>query len=113
MKYFDNINDFEQAKQHCRKLAKQLHPDKGGSPAQFQQLQMEYQAVLLKLKNNEVNNNVSANGSEIMNELGKLAKTFIKSQIPQQYLKNRMDKSKTPLEKSLYSGIIKVLDEFK
>ena len=111
MKYFDNINDFEQAKQHYRKLAKQLHPDKGGSLAQFQQLQNEYQAVLLKLKNNEVNNNVSADGNEIITELGKLAKTLIKSQIPQQYLKNRMDMSKTPLEKNLYSGIIKILDD--
>lgn len=73
MKYFNNINDFEQAKQHYRKLAKQLHPDKGGSPAQFQELQKEYQEVLYKLQNKEShNNNAPQTNNEIIDELGNL-----------------------------------------
>jgi curved DNA-binding protein CbpA len=31
MTYFKNIDDLEQAKLQYRKLAKQLHPDRGGS----------------------------------------------------------------------------------
>ncbi len=37
MKYFLGITDIEQAKLHYRKLAKQLHPDKGGTAVDFQQ----------------------------------------------------------------------------
>ena len=37
MMYFQNINDLEQAKLRYRTLAKQLHPDKGGSIVAFQQ----------------------------------------------------------------------------
>jgi hypothetical protein len=115
MRYFDSITDFEQAKQHYRKLAKQLHPDKGGSPAQFQELQKEYQAELYKLQNKEShnNNNAPQANNEIIDELGKLAKNLLKTQIPQRYLEQRMTNSKSPLEKNLYLGIIKFLDEFK
>ncbi len=31
MMYFSDITNLEQAKQHYRTLAKQLHPDKGGT----------------------------------------------------------------------------------
>ena len=47
MKYFNSITDLEQAKQHYRTLAKQLHPDKGGTAVEFQKMQDEYKALLL------------------------------------------------------------------
>ena len=39
MNYFQNTTDLEQAKQKYRTLAKELHPDKGGSAIRFQQMQ--------------------------------------------------------------------------
>ncbi|MBU8893114.1 MAG: J domain-containing protein [Bacteroidales bacterium] len=112
MRYFDSITDFEQTKKRYRKLALQLHPDVGGSPSEFQQLQKEYQVVLLNLQQSKDIKTPNTN-NEIVSELGKLAKSLLKTQIPQQYLKHRMDKSKTPLERNLYSGIIKFLNELQ
>ena len=112
MKYFKNINTFEQAKLQYRKLAKLLHPDRGSSPANFQQMQTEYKSLLLKLQNNEFVNNQSENGNEILNELGNLANVLIKRQVPQAFLKLRISKSKTSLERGIYSGLIKFFDEY-
>jgi hypothetical protein len=110
MKYFNNINSLEQAKLHYRKLAKQLHPDKGGSTVEFQQLQKEYKTVLLQLQNRkDVAYNVSTK-DELINELGKLAKVLIKKQVPQMYLKHKINKSKSPVEKGLFSEIVNLLD---
>ena len=110
MKYFKNITDFEQAKKRYRKLALQLHPDVGGSPAEFQAMQKEYKTLLLNLQQQPTI--LSDKQNELLSELGKLAKVLIENQVPQTFLKGRIEKSKTPLEKSLYSGIIKILDEF-
>jgi len=52
MKYFQNITDLEQAKKQYRILAMQLHPDKGGSALEFQQMQKEYKTLLLHLQDN-------------------------------------------------------------
>jgi hypothetical protein len=113
MIYFQNITNLEQAKLQYRKLAKQLHPDKGGSPTQFNQMQEEYKALLILLQNQQQislrPNNKESN--EIITELGKLAKVLIKKQLPQQLLRQRINQAKSPIEKSLYSGIIKFLDE--
>ena len=110
MKYFNNINSLEQAKLHYRKLAKQLHPDKGGSIVEFQQLQKEYKTLLLLLQAKQSPTFVQNNNSEILNELGKLAKVLIKKQVPQMYLKHKINKSKSPVEKGLFSEIVNLLD---
>ena len=59
MKYFNNITNFEQAKQQYRTLAKNTHPDKGGSHIDFQEMQQEYHTLLLKLKQKGSNTNTN------------------------------------------------------
>ena len=113
MMYFQNINDLEQAKLRYRTLAKQLHPDKGGSIVAFQQMQQEYKTLLLQLQNGQsptINRNTNQN-SDIINELGKLAKVLIEKQVPQMYLKQKIKNSQSPLEKGLFSEIVNLLDK--
>jgi hypothetical protein len=43
------INDLDGLKQEYRKLANKYHPDKGGSTAQFQELQNEYEKLRNKI----------------------------------------------------------------
>lgn len=52
------INDIDQLKKEYFKLAKKYHPDAGGTDAQFQQLQLEYEKHLKSL----------LNGSKLSNE---------------------------------------------
>ena len=110
MKYFNNITDFEQAKKRYRELAKQMHPDRGGSSEVFQQLQQEYQAVLLRLQKNE--NTPNNESRDILSELGKLAKTLVKNQIPQKFMQQKIKNSTSPKEKLLYTEIINLLNRF-
>ena len=42
------IADVHQAKLRYRELAKQLHPDTGGTVSEFQKMQEEYNATLLR-----------------------------------------------------------------
>ena len=84
MKYFNGITDLEQAKQYYRILVKQLHPDKGGTAIEFQKMQQEYKEVLLRLQQNHniVNVAEQSDESELLGELGKLAKVLLKKQVP-------------------------------
>jgi hypothetical protein len=112
MMYFQNVFDLEQAKFRYRSLAKQLHPDKGGSALQFQLMQEEYKTLLLNL---QISQPVSApqnsqHTNEIMVELGKLAKVLIQKQVPQHYLQERIKKSRSPLEKGLFSQLVDFLN---
>jgi len=112
MNYFDGITDLEQAKLRYRKLAKQLHPDKGGTDMEFQKMQEEYKSLLLRLQQNQ-NPITSKNPSpetELLSELGKLATVLIEKQVPQEYLKQRMTNSQSPMEKRIFSGLILFLD---
>ena len=115
MKYFNGITDLEQAKQHYRILAKQLHPDKGGTAFEFQKMQNEYKALLLSL---EQNHNVVTNikqpspENELLSELGKLAKVLIEKQVPQDYLRQKMQRTESPLKKGLLGDIANWLDGF-
>jgi len=112
LKYFTEITTPQQAKERYRKLAKKMHPDVGGSPIEFQAMQKEYQTCISNFKEDfnkkEVINNSTNN--ELLSELGKLALELIDKQVPQTILKKRIPKSKTVLEKKLYSGIINFLD---
>ena len=115
MIYFQNITDLEQAKLRYRKLAKELHPDKGGSSLQFQQMQEEYKTLLLNLQNKQVISSpqTSQQSSDIMAELGKLAKVLIQKQVPQKYLQEKIKKSQSPIEKGLFSKLVDFLNEIE
>jgi hypothetical protein len=111
MKYFVNVTTSKQAKIEYRRLAKLMHPDIGGSPIDFQEMQKEYQTIVANLKDVSIKSPTSNN--EILSELSKLALVLIDKKVPQTYLKNRIPKSKTTLEKKLYSGMINFLDGFQ
>ncbi|RKD89812.1 J domain-containing protein [Mangrovibacterium diazotrophicum] len=115
MKYFLGITDIEQAKLHYRKLAKQLHPDKGGTDVDFQEMQTEYKEFLLNLQQEqEVVTPIRKTTSiekELINEMSKLAKVLIKKQVPQNYLRLKMQTSESTLKKTLLSQVIDILNE--
>ncbi|HAF27787.1 MAG TPA: hypothetical protein DCG75_01955 [Bacteroidales bacterium] len=115
MIYFQNITDLEQAKLRYRKLAKELHPDKGGSALNFQQMQEEYKTLLLNLQNKQVISSpqTSQQSNDIMAELGKLAKVLIQKQVPQKYLQEKIKKSQSPIEKGLFSKLVDFLNEIE
>lgn len=115
MIYFQNISDLEQAKLRYRTLAKELHPDKGGSAIAFQQMQEEYKTLLLKLQNKQAISSLPNNqlSIDIMAELGKLAKVLIQKQVPQKYLQQKINKSQSPLEKGLFSKLVDFLNELE
>ncbi len=115
MNYFQNITDLEQAKQRYRTLAKELHPDKGGSVIRFQQMQEEYKNMLLELQRKQVapTGQNTPQQSDIMAELGKLAKVLIQKQVPQRYLQEKIKKSQSPIEKGLFSKLVDFLNELE
>jgi len=112
MTYFQNITDFEQAKLRYRELAKQLHPDKGGSGTEFQRMQEEYKNLLIQLQNgqNAVSHPTSNQENDLLSELSKLAKVLIRKQVPQTYLKKKMQTTQSPLEKGLFTHLVNFLD---
>jgi len=117
MKYFLGITDIEQAKLRYRKLAKQLHPDKGGTAIDFQEMQTEYKEYLLSLQPEQQvvtapQKNTAAE-NELISELGKLAKVLIKQQVPQNYLRQKIQTTESPLKKGLFGDIVNFLDNLK
>lgn len=113
MKYFEGVTDLEIAKHRYRELAKQLHPDKGGSAAEFQRMQEDYKLLLIRIQqnHNSLIRKQPFTESELISELGKLATVLIKEQVPQEYLKQRITKSQSPMEQKICSGIISFLDK--
>jgi hypothetical protein len=55
--------------------------------------------------------NQSSPENELLSELGKLAKMLIKKQVPQNYLKQKIQRTESHLNKGLLNGIVKILDE--
>lgn len=111
MKYFQNITHLEQAKKRFRMLATQLHPDKGGSAKEFDEMQQEYKTFLINFQNQQgAIDNQTAKPADIMEELGKLAKVLIEKQVPQKYLKQKIKNSQSSLEKGLFFEIVSFLD---
>lgn len=115
MNYFIGITDLDEAKLHYRKLAKQLHPDAEGTTIEFQKLQEEYKAVLLQIQQNrnaDTNPLQTASAeNELLNELGKLAKVLISKQVPQNYLRHKMQMTDSSLKKGLFRDIVEFLDK--
>jgi hypothetical protein len=114
MNYFNGITDLEQAKLHYRKLAKQLHPDKGGNVVEFQKMQNEYKTLLQQLQQKykvvTPPPKAASAENELISELGKLAKVLIKKQVPQTYLRQKMQTTESPLKKGLFGNIADLLD---
>ena len=114
MKYFNGISDVEQAKLHYRKLAKQLHPDKGGTAVEFQKMRDEYKILILRLQQNHnvvtTPPQTPSAESELINKLGKLAKVLIKKQVPQNYLRQKIQKTESTLKKDLFNDILNFLN---
>jgi hypothetical protein len=112
MKYFAGITSIEEAKQTYRTLAKQLHPDKGGNALEFQKMQEEYNSLLFKIQHNR--NTITPKQTpekELIDELGKLAKVLIKKQVPQNYLKQKIKTTESPLKRGLFTDLVSFLDE--
>ncbi len=112
MIYFQNITDLEQAKLQYRTLAKRLHPDKGGSAIEFNQMQQEYKTILIQLQQKQSRSihHHPQKENDILIELGRLAKVLIEKQVPQMFLQQRIQKSQSPLERGLFSEIVNFLD---
>jgi len=117
MKYFLGITDIEQAKLRYRKLAKQLHPDKGGTAVDFQEMQAEYKEFLLRLQHEQKvvtpSRKNTLDENELINELGRLAKVLIKKQVPQDYLRQKIQTADSPLKKGLFENIVNLLDSLQ
>ncbi|MCK4919537.1 MAG: hypothetical protein KAS71_00735 [Bacteroidales bacterium] len=114
MQYFKNITDLEIAKQQYRLLAKQLHPDMGGSAIEFQKMQQEYKTLLLQLQQQQKSSvktyHSSSLENELLSELGKLAKVLIEKQVPQNYLLKKIKITDSKLQKGLFSEIMNFLN---
>ena len=116
MMYFINITNIEQAKLRYRKLAKQLHPDKGGTAVEFQKMQEEYKSLIMHLQRKQSavkNAPISSHENELLSQLGKLTKVLIKKQVPQNYLRQKMQTTESTLKKGLFSNIVNLLDNLK
>lgn len=117
MKYFLGITDIEQAKLRHRKLAKQLHPDAGGTTVDFQEMQTEYKEFLLRLHKEEKvvtpSRKSSSEENELINELERLAKVLIKKQVPQNYLRQKIQSTESTLKRGLFGEIVNLLDSLE
>lgn len=134
MRYFNGITDLEQAKLCYRNLAKKLHPDAGGTAHEFQIMQEEYKTVLIQLQQNRIAYTTPQHPSaenELLHELGNLANraiselmntiknnydvnnVLIKKQVPQNYFKQKIQTTESPLKKGLFGNIVDLLDSIK
>lgn len=50
MKYFKNITDLEELRKEYRKLVKALHPDAGGTQADFVAMKKEYETLFKQIE---------------------------------------------------------------
>ncbi len=114
MKYFTNITNLEQAQKQYRILAKKYHPDMGGTDTDFQDMNFEYKKLLIQLHQKNKSNNkkkgLLLEKSELMKELGKIAKVLVEKQVPQAYLKQKINATESKLQKDILEGIVSFLN---
>lgn len=60
-KYFANIKTAEELKKAYKRLCLQLHPDKGGDPAEFKAMQAEYEEAAQRIAHGEAAGNYQHN----------------------------------------------------
>ena len=60
-KYFVNIKTAEELKKAYKRLCLQLHPDKGGDPAEFKAMQAEYEEAAQRIARGEAAGNYQHN----------------------------------------------------
>lgn len=60
-KYFANITTAQELKKAYKRLCLQLHPDKGGDPAEFKAMQAEYEEVAQRIARGEAAGNYQHN----------------------------------------------------
>lgn len=60
-KYFENIKTAEELKKAYKKACLQLHPDKGGDPAEFKAMQAEYEEAAQRIARDEAAGNYRHN----------------------------------------------------
>ncbi len=113
MIYFKGIIDESQAKLRYRELAKQLHPDVGGTASEFQKMQEEYNSTLMHLhkqKNTTYSQTQTSLEDELLKDLGRLARILIKKQVPQSYLKQKIRMTDSSLKKGILEGVVNLLN---
>lgn len=113
MIYFKGIEDESQAKLRYRELAKQLHPDAGGTASDFQKMQEEYKAIVVQLNKQKNSNHSQPQTSiedELLRDLGRLARILIKKQVPQSYLKHKIKTTNSSLKKGILEGVVNLLN---
>lgn len=107
--YFDDTKDIGSARSRYRELAKELHPDTGGTDKSFAQLRKEYEELLVRLGNEKATGPQPT--ASIADKLKKIAKGLAVTQVPQGLLKEKRENATSNLEKDLYSGLIGLLDD--
>ena len=60
-KYFENITTAQELKKAYKRLCLQLHPDKGGDPAEFKAMQAEYEEAAQRIARGEAAGNYQHN----------------------------------------------------
>ena len=73
MKWFNGIHTAEQAKQKYHELAKRLHPDNGGNPEEFKEMQAEFSKLWKRVKDIHV----SSDGKEYRKESTEDARIYM------------------------------------
>ncbi|MDR2011388.1 MAG: hypothetical protein LBQ22_12990 [Bacteroidales bacterium] len=86
---------FDEAKKLYRNLAKQCHPDKGGTPEEFHKLTIEFEEYVKSSNNLKSDKTTSTNMESLINELLNI--------VPEQYINLFTESS---LYKVFSSGII-------
>ena len=61
--YFNNVRDLNELKSQYRKMAFELHPDRGGNAKKFSDMQKEYEELFQQLKLHKAENNTESNES--------------------------------------------------
>jgi len=87
-----------------------------GTVIEFQKMQNEFKKLLVHLQQKHVvltNIQQPSPENELLSELGKLGKILIKKQVPQGYLRQKMQATASPLKKGLLSDIVDLLDKLK
>lgn len=61
--YFNNVKDLNELKSQYRKMAFELHPDRGGDAKKFSDMQKEYERLYQQLKLHKAENSTESNDS--------------------------------------------------